>query len=249
MNGTFDDATREINRLMEVAGGSANAYDDAPVTTPEPAPLMNKPAWDEVVGSLATAFRDGNLFKRETPSAEDGAVAPASDEPTPEEMRDFWKEFHTYPKDTKVSAEESEREFEKRELESCGSFLNDAVSDEAPNPQLALSRIPRPIAPDYRYVGSVENAGELFGLYNSFRDVLSGRPPHLVALDSGEYEIFALGDEFILEDKVKGFRYQSDSSKERAPTTSDVFIWVAQINGNFFDKIGYIVNESVFVRR
>src|SRR5574338_536334 len=240
MNGNFDEASRSLGRLMEVAGGSASAYDDVPA--PKPIPSA-KPGWDEVVTSLSRQLQSP-LENSPQPGEE---TLGASDEPSPEEMRTFWKEFHTYPKDTEapISAEDSLRESEKREMEACGTFMEPPAED-VPNPQLALSRIPRPVSPEYRYVGPVENAGELFGLYNSFRDVLSGRPSLPVQLDSGEFELFALGEEFILEDKVKGFRYQSDRSKAVAPVIGDVFIWVFQINGNFFDKIGYISNESVF---
>lgn len=239
MNDTFDQASRSLNRLMEVAGGSANAYDEVP--TPKPTPATNKPGWDEVVSTLAKHFHS------ETSSPAPGEESPiSSDEPSPEEMRSFWNEFHTLTTESETAPLLPEAEEEP--LASCATDL-EPLDTVIPNPALALARLPRPISPEYRYAGVVENAGELFGLYNDFSDVLSGRAPTPTKLDSGLYSITLTGNEFVLDDPVKGFRYQSDRTKALSPTTDDVFVWVFQINGSHLDKIGYLQNGYVFIRR
>lgn len=237
MNRNSDNTSLSIERLLEVAEGGQRAYEEAPTSAPD------QQGWDEVVRVLAEHPHP------EPPAPTKKKSQGAANNPAPEEWSDFWKDLQTYPREAEAPSGPEKSELETPEREYCGTFLNEPLTSEVPNPQLALCRIPRPITPDYLYVGPVENAGELYSLYNSFKDVLSGRPPVSVLLDSGEYEFQTVGHEFILEDQVKGFRYQSEQSAKLTPAKGDVFIWVLQINGNFYDKIGYLVNEFVFVRR
>ena len=229
MTDNFEEAERSLRRILESTGGSANAYDDLPKPTPaakkeQPSRILEDD-FEVAAASLERILRAGtkspNLSPKSSVHSEPSGYGLELDEgPTSEDEAAF--------------AQAHGLELAKDE---CATPLADLDPNvPATNLEEQLAAIPRPISPDYRYGGPVDLAGNLFGIYNDFKDMSDGRPSQGAIFSSPEGEL-------RLDDAAKGIRY------ETSRTQKGLFIWVYHLIGPHADPIGYVQDGFVFLRR
>lgn len=215
MSESFEDAERKLRQILSQHGGSANAYDDfkQPVSR-----VLPTDSFEAANASLNRILKAAPKPVAAPPIEDHGLTV--EEGPTPEEEAAFHRELAKLPP---VG-------------EECGTLLADRPENLPPTSiEKIFDSIPRPINPDYRYAGPVENAGDLYGIWNDFRDLMQGRPNSDYSLTSEK--------EWRRDDSAKLLRYETESQE------NGFLVWVYHLNGPHADKIGYMQEGFVFIRR
>lgn len=225
----FEQASKQVRRLMEIAGGSSDAYEETP--TPEKPQHVDWEAACAQVSRLITPAKP-----TPAPVAQVGEE-PASDEPSGQELEDFFREL----KGEKPFVPPTEKELTELPAIDCGGVIEGMPRGSSPLTPL----------PDYREAGSVDDAGELFDLYHAFLHVIQTQRPEDVQLESGQYTILKAMGAWALCDSTKNLKYILDANPHQYSAefqVDDLLIWVRGISDGGEDY-GYIWNGWCYLRK
>lgn len=230
----FEKASSSVRRLMEVAGGSCDAYADQPPATKK----QTFPTWEEVSSPLLHT-EPPPVEKRSPPDWMEGTnFTPSDSEPTRDELDEFIRESLG----SKSAPKEETKPTPQEEI-LCGGVVEIYRGENQFEP----------ITNEYRFISSVEDAGELALLYQAFELArLNPKATTQVALDTGSYPLTPRGSTFELIDTKKNLRYvMADwaemSHHEPIVEENDLFIWVLSMDSG--QDEGYIHSGWVYGRK
>lgn len=248
---TFEEASEAVRRLMEVAGGSCDAYAEPPA--PAAPPKKNYRVWEEdVESSLLHTPPDPDVPRTSPDWIEGGHFVPpmkndgGEQEPTRDDLDEFIREsmgFEAAPKQKTPPSPVPEQE-----VAECAGVIQEYRGESA-HP---------PITNEYKLLSSVDDAGELLDLFTAFQEaVLNGPEEIQVKMGSGTYTLYNKPGRVELIDDVKGIRYVKADIAEMnhyAPIVEeeDLFIWVIptpEYQQGAEDHLGYIHNGWAYGRK
>ncbi len=216
---SFEETQFQVTRLMEVAGGSANAYDEPPVSS-----NPNEP----------TVSVEGNPFAEEDKSPPAHGLV-VEDEPinvTPASNDEARKDFEAhYAQHTQLQPG------------WCGTRApGDYEEDD-------LLFVPENIDPNtYDFFKPVEDCGELEAIWEAFSDTLACEEGGTAQLETGPatFKKNHVGC-WILDDPVKNKRYLQETGNLRGELAEGQnFLWVMSLDEQETD-FGYIHDGYVFL--
>jgi len=247
MKESFEDACRQVKRVLEEVGGSANAYDDFPTPSSTPLTPENKVSWEEAIRGTATSVTDPLPNSQENPFSSSNSPDP-EEEPfvigeliTNEEILETFEDLGLSPTCESLSDvyERMVKERKGDQWECAGNITLDQI------------RVPNPIDSDRYYrAGIIENMGELEEIYKVLTRLARGRSVDTVTLDSGTYKPYSKGSVFIIDDEKKGLQYMWENTSRlhgNVVMENDHFIWVIRLEDQ--EDLGYIHNGYVFLTR
>ena len=112
---------------------------------------------------------------------------------------------------------------------------------------------PPSIDPDsFEVKGTIDDVGELNEVHTALFMASEGRKNAQAELETGKYSTFESGNDFHVEDTVKGIRYtlvkrNLDTLCPGIVDSDTNFIWVTRMNDNH--RIGYIHENHYFVTK
>lgn len=217
---SFEETQYQIARLMEVAGGSANAYE-----VPLGAEDTNPPVKSVEDNPFETPDRGLVL--------ENSSDEPAGDEPAPEDEE---------PAPTGQAPTPLEERVLSIEGSSLGGSYTEAWED-APG-------APESLDPDrYQYYRPVEGCGELSDIWDALTWTITKGEGATVQLETGS-GTFVKNPHgcWVLDDVVKNKRYllETGSLSGHLATDEDYLLWVMAVDDHDED-FGYIHNGYVFL--
>lgn len=259
---SFEEASEQVRRLMEVAGGSCDAYAEpkpAPVAAPAAPPKVNYRAWEEEVSSPLLHSEPAPVVQRAAPDWLEGAgYLRSSDAPSRDELDDLMQEIPGYSRRDTEEVVSPEPTLTPSPVASgnegyeteCGG-MKEVYRGETAHP---------PITDEYRLLSSVDDAGELLAVFTAFQQAqLDGEEEIQVKLDSGTYALCNKTSRMELVDDVKGLRYIKADMAEMnhyAPLVEDrdIFIWVVPLpeyqgQGDPSNDLGYIHDGWAYLRK
>jgi len=250
---TFEEASEQVRHLMEVAGGSCDAY--APPPAPEQ-PKKSFPSWEEVSSKLLHTEPEP-VATRTSPdwvTGQNFSPAEKNDEPSRDELDEFIREsLGANPAPKEEPAPPTPENEPGQEEILCAGSIQEYRGESAFEP----------ITDEYKLLGSVEDAGELADIYYAFQDAsLDPKSVVKVAMDTGIHELTTVTgsgtrDYLELVDDVKGLRYVRADLVEMsryAPIVEkgDLLIWVIptpEFQQGPDDHLGYIHNGFAYLRK
>lgn len=251
---SFDEVSEQVRRLMEVAGGSCDAYaEPKPESTPDS--KKNYRIWEEDISSPLLDTPPETSVPRSSPDWLHGGgylgAEEKNDQPSRDELDAFIREslgFDPRSDDSEPSVPTGpDTRPPISDTLECGGMIQGYRGDTA-HP---------PITNEYELIGPVEDAGELSELFLCFQEAEFKKDVEIpVKMDTGTYTLYNKPGRMELIDDVKGIRYIKADMAEMnhySPIVEerDIFIWVVptpEHQQGPSDDLGYIHDGWAFGR-